>query len=123
MYDHIGLQIENVDASVRFYSAALGPLGLVLCSHDASGAGFGPLDAPALWLYRVDSKKGMPARPVHVALHASDRAMVDRFYNLGLSAGGRDNGGPSVRTDYSPTYYAAFLLDPDGNNIEAVCLR
>ncbi|MEO8630651.1 MAG: VOC family protein [Betaproteobacteria bacterium] len=123
MYDHIGLQIENIDASVRFYTGALSALGFGLCSRDASGAGFGAPNAPSLWLYRAGSEKGMSARPVHIAFRAPDRASVERFYNLGLSAGGRDNGGPGLRTDYSPIYYAAFLLDPDGNNIEAVCLR
>src|SRR6516165_10755287 len=93
MYDHIGLRVGNLDAAVRFYTAALAPLGFVLCSKDANGAGFGPKGEPALWLH----------------LHE------------GPKAGGRDNGAAGPRTDYSPTYYAAFLIDPDGNNVEAVC--
>ena len=118
MYDHIGLKTRDLDASVRFYKAALAPLGYELCSRDESGAGFGPPGAPALWLY-PDSKAASRA---HVAFRAPNHASVDRFHKGGLAKGGRDNGAPGHRADYSPTYYAAFLIDPDGNNIEAVCL-
>ncbi len=120
MYDHIGLKVRDIDASVRFYRAALAPLGHVLGSHDASGASFGPPGEPAFWLYRAEDAGG-PG--VHVAFRAADRATVARFHAEGLSAGGRNNGGPGLRADYSPTYYAAFLLDPDGNNVEAVCTQ
>jgi catechol 2,3-dioxygenase-like lactoylglutathione lyase family enzyme len=119
MYDHIGLKVRDLDASVRFYSAALAPLGHVLSAHDASGAGFGAPGEPALWLYPA---KGATGFGTHVAFRARDRKAVDRFHASGLEAGARDHGGPGLRTDYSPTYYAAFLLDPDGNNVEAVCL-
>jgi catechol 2,3-dioxygenase-like lactoylglutathione lyase family enzyme len=118
MYDHVGLKVASVEASVRFYSAALEPLGHVLSSMDASGAGFGPPGAPALWLHRIEKSAG-PG--VHVAFRASSRSAVDAFYKRGIEAGGRDNGQPGLRADYSPTYYAAFLIDPDGNNVEAVC--
>ena len=120
MYDHIGLKVQDIDASVRFYAAALGALGHELASRDASGAGLGPRGAPALWLYATPGK---PAAGVHVALRATSRAQVDRFHAEGLRAGGRDNGRPGLRTDYSPNYYAAFLTDPDGNNIEAVWME
>jgi catechol 2,3-dioxygenase-like lactoylglutathione lyase family enzyme len=120
MYDHIGLKVKDLDASVRFYKAALAPLGQVLCSSDDSGAGFGPKGEPALWLYRV---KGSAGSGAHVAFRAPDRAAVDRFHKEGLKAGGRDHGHPGLRADYSPSYYAAFLIDPDGNNVEAVCMR
>jgi catechol 2,3-dioxygenase-like lactoylglutathione lyase family enzyme len=117
MFDHIGLRVKDLGASLRFYEAALAPLGYVLCSRDESSAGFGPAGVPALWLYA-----GAPGA-AHVALRARDRAAVDRFHAAGLEAGGRDHGRPGLRADYSPTYYAAFLVDPDGNNVEAVCLR
>lgn len=120
MYDHVGLKVKDIDASVRFYGAALAPLGYVLCSRDDSGAGFGPKGEPALWLYAA---KGSASPGVHVAFRAPNRAAVDRFHASGLQAGARDHGRPGLRADYSPTYYAAFLLDPDGNNVEAVCLR
>jgi len=116
MFDHVGLQVRDIAASARFYAAALAPLGHVA---DGSGSGFGPADAPALWLHAsaIADRAGS-----HIALRAADRAAVDRFHREGLRAGGRDNGKPGLRTSYGPTYYAAFLLDPDGNNIEAVCL-
>lgn len=120
MFDHIGLQVKDLAASVRFYKAALAPLGFVLCSQDETSAGFGPKDAPALWLY-LDAK-AKPAR-THVALRADAHDAVDRFFAAGLEAGGKDNGKPGLRADYSPTYYAAFVLDPDGNNVEAVTYR
>ncbi len=119
MYDHIGLKVANFDAAVRFYQAALEPLGHVMGSQDESGAGFGPPGSPALWLYRVAGSKGSGT---HVAFRAPDRNAVDRFHAAALKAGGRDNGKPGLRADYSPTYYAAFTIDPDGNNVEAVCL-
>ena len=119
MYDHVGLHVKDLKASVRFYRAALAGLGHALCSEDASGAGFGPEGAPALWLH---AGEGTKAPGVHIALAARDRASVDRFYKDGLKAGGADNGKPGVRADYGPTYYAAFLTDPDGNNVEAVCM-
>jgi catechol 2,3-dioxygenase-like lactoylglutathione lyase family enzyme len=118
MYDHIGLKVKNLDASVRFYTAALAPLGYVLCSHDESGAGLGPKDAPALWLYPHQGPAGAGS---HIAFRAPDHAAVQKFHSAGLKAGGRDNGAAGPRADYSPTYFAAFLIDPDGNNIEAVC--
>jgi len=119
MYDHIGLHVKDLSASVRFYETALAGLGHVLCSQDASGAGFGPEGAAALWLY---ADKGTKAPGVHIAFRARNRAAVDKFYKDGVKAGGGDNGKPGLRADYSPTYYAAFLTDPDGNNVEAVCM-
>lgn len=118
MYDHVGLAVKDIGASVRFYTAVLAPLGYVLCSRDETSAGFGPPDAPALWLYLSTERR--PAA-THVAFSAGARKAVDRFHAAGIEAGGRDNGCPGIRADYAPKYYAAFLFDPDGNNVEAVC--
>lgn len=119
MYDHIGLRVADLNTSVRFYEAALGGLGYAVCSLDASTAGLGPKDNPILWLYQSTTAIQGGA---HVAFRAADHASVNAFHAAGVKAGGCDNGAPGIREDYSANYYAAFLLDPDGNNIEAVCL-
>jgi catechol 2,3-dioxygenase-like lactoylglutathione lyase family enzyme len=118
MFDHVGLRVKDLDAAARLYAAMLAPLGYVPGARDESYAGFGPKDHPALWLHLHKGAAG-----AHVALRAADRASVDRFHAAGLQAGARDNGAPGLRADYGPAYYAAFLVDPDGNNIEAVCMR
>ena len=116
MFDHVGLKVKDSIVSARFFKAVLAPLGYV---PDSSGTGFGLRDAPALWLYQSESTRG---GGTHLAFLAKSRGAVDRFHREGLKAGGRSNGEPGVRADYSPNYYAAFLIDPDGNNVEAVCL-
>ena len=118
MYDHIGLRVKDLAASVRFYEATLKGLGFVPGSKDSASASFGPRGQAAFYLYAAPSA---PRAGTHVAFSAPDRKAVDRFYALGLEAGARDNGAPGVREDYSDNYYAAFLIDLDGNNIEAVC--
>lgn len=123
MYDHIGLKVKNVATSASFYRAALGPLGHELASQDEASAGLGPKGAPALWLSASPAGSAAADRGVHVAFAAPSREAVDAFHAAGLAAGGRDNGRPGLRRDYAPNYYAAFLTDPDGNNVEAVCLR
>ena len=120
MFDHVGLRVMDVEASVRFYETTLAALGHSLCSRDELGAGFGPAGAPAFWLQRNLGQSGPGG---HVAFRAADRGSVDRFHAAGLAAGGGDNGAPGLRADYGPAYYAAFLIDLDGNNVEAVCLR
>lgn len=118
MYDHIGLQVKDVSSSAKFYQAALGGLGHVLASLDEDGAGLGPKGSPALWLYKSARAEGGS----HIAFAAASRSAVDRFHKDGLKAGGKDNGKPGIRTGYGANYYAAFLIDPDGNNVEAVYL-
>ena len=111
-------RVADLDASIRFYTAALAPLGYTLCSKAAGGAGFGPAGAPALWLHL---HKGQAGTGAHVAFRAPDHAAIEKFHSEGLKAGGRDNGRAGARKDYGPSYFAAFLIDPDGNNVEAVC--
>ena len=120
MFEHIGLKVRDIDASVRFYTAALGALGYEVTSQDESAASFADPQGSSLWLY-ADAQ--LPHSLVHIAFSAPERGAVDAFYREGLRARGRDNGAPGVRKDYGPSYYAAFLFDPDGNNIEAVCLK
>jgi len=114
MFDHVGLKVKDLEASVRFYRAALGALGHDVGSKDETSASVG-----ALWLY-ADKQ---PKSTTHVAFRATSRKQVDRFHAAGVDAGGKDNGKPGIRGDYAPNYYAAFLVDPDGNNIEAVFLE
>ncbi|MDH5821986.1 VOC family protein [Luteimonas sp. RD2P54] len=116
MFDHVGLQVRDLETARRFYRAALAPLGHV---QDESGTGFGPKGAPALWLYETKDKA---VARTHLAFGAATREAVERFHRAGLEAGARDNGGPGLRAEYGPGYFAAFLVDPDGNNVEAVCL-
>jgi catechol 2,3-dioxygenase-like lactoylglutathione lyase family enzyme len=124
MLDHIGLSVADFARSKAFYEAALKPLGLSLImaipaeeTGDDAHAGFGAAGNPFFWI-------GTGARPrggTHVALTADTRAEVDAFHRAALAAGGRDNGAPGLRPHYHADYYGAFVLDPDGNNIEAVC--
>lgn len=117
MYDHVGLRVKDLKASARLYAAVLAPLGHTAGFEDAASAGFGPKGAPSFWLVRDKAGGG-----THVAFRAEDRASVNRFHAAGVEAGARDNGAPGLRKDYGPSYYAAFLVDFDGNNVEAVCL-
>ena len=116
MLDHVTLTVADLDASKQFYEQALEPLGYAVA---AEGEGFAALGAgdhavPDFWL-----RAGEPRSPVHVAFRA-DRAGVDRFHEAAVAAGGTDNGGPGVRAHYHENYYAAYVRDLDGNNIEAV---
>ena len=117
MIDHIGLQVSDFARSKRFYAAALAPLGYkVLMEFGDDAAGFG-VERPDFWI----GKGAKPTAATHVCFAASSRAQVDAFHKAALAAGGKDNGGPGLRTQYHPTYYGAFVLDGDGNNVEAVC--
>ncbi len=127
MLDHIGFAVADFDRSRAFYDAALTPLGLgrvmevsAAETGHASHAGYGEDGKPVFW---IGSHGGPAGVSFHVAFAAADRAAVDRFHAAALAAGGRDNGAPGLRPHYHPNYYAAFVLDPDGHNIEAVCHR
>jgi catechol 2,3-dioxygenase-like lactoylglutathione lyase family enzyme len=117
MYDHLTLKVRDLQASLQFYRRVLEPLGHVLASSDETSAGLGAEGAAAFWLLAQPRE---PTRGIHIAFRAPTRAAVDAFYRAGLASSGRDNGPPGPRPDYGSTYYAAFLFDPDGNNIEAV---
>jgi catechol 2,3-dioxygenase-like lactoylglutathione lyase family enzyme len=124
MIDHIGINVSDFAASKKFYSAALKPLGFELLMEIPKAvtghtdiAGFGERPKPEFWI-----SGGKPNNPPnHIALRASSRAVVDEFYRAALAAGAKDNGAPGIRAHYHADYYGAFVLDPDGHNIEAVC--
>ena len=116
--DHVGLEVSDYETSKAFYERALAPLGLKLMMEPIPGVGGFGGDFPFFWV----GNRGRGAQSgVHVAFTAKDRDMVDAFHAAALGAGGTDNGGPGVREIYHPDYYGAFVLDPDGNNVEAVC--
>lgn len=116
MIDHINVAVADLRASQRFYSAALAPLGIAVVMEHAAGVGFGRDGRPTFWI-----SDRPPSGPLHVAFTSPNRRTVDEFHRAALVAGGRDNGPPGVRPQYHPSYYGAFVLDLDGNNIEAVC--
>ncbi len=124
MFDHVGLRVRDLERSARFFQQVLEPLGHGLQSQGQGYAGFGPKGAAALWLHEHAVAAGESApRGVHVAFVAPSREAVTRFHAAGLREGGRDNGGPGLRKDYGDSYFAAFLVDLDGNNVEAVCTK
>jgi catechol 2,3-dioxygenase-like lactoylglutathione lyase family enzyme len=121
MLDHISLGVRDIARTKRFYDAALAPLGYTCLSAGADSLGYGR-DAVALWIGQserpvpTDDKSGL-----HVCLAAPSRRAVDAFHEAALAVGGRDNGAPGLRRDYGPSYYAAFVVDPDGYRLEAHC--
>lgn len=117
MIDHIGLSVTDVANSKAFYRSALAPLGYAVIMEFAGDVGFGVPPKPDFWIGRA----GTDVLPTHIAFRADSRTQVDAFYKAAMAAGGRDNGAPGLRPDYHANYYGAFVLDPDGNNIEAVC--
>lgn len=127
MLDHIGFSVSDLNHSRSFYERALAPLGVVkimeLSAEQTGGSGhvgFGEGGKPYFWIGDgVGALKGT----LHVAFAAADRASVDAFHRAALAAGGRDNGAPGLRPHYHASYYGAFVLDPDGHNVEAVCHR
>jgi len=124
MIDHTGILVSDFAKSKAFYLQALAPIGYTLLlelpaavTGHTDVAGFGEAPKPDFWISR-----GAPNKPpIHIAFRATSRAMVDAFYQAAMAAGGVDNGPPGLRPHYHPNYYGAFVLDPDGHNIEAVC--
>lgn len=122
--DHISLNVEDIARAKTFYAKALAPLGFSLMMEFPASvtgsvdvAGFGYQEKPFFWL----SASGRQTPHTHIAFGADSRAMVDAFHAAAIAAGGTDNGPPGVRAMYHPSYYGAFVLDPEGQNIEAVC--
>jgi len=118
--DHVGFAVSDFERSRQFYGAVLKTLGIELLADFAikgdQHAGFGR-GKPDFWI-----STGKPLRgSVHVAFTARSRAEVSAFYSVAVSMGGRDNGPPGIRAHYHPNYFGAFVLDPDGHNVEAVC--
>jgi len=121
MFDHVGLNVKDYAASRAFYEQALEPLGYSIAMDFAQwkACGFGTDEKPIFWV----AEREPFGTGTHVAFGAGDRATVDAFHAAALAAGGTDNGAPGIREGYHPAYYGAFVLDPDGNNVEAVCHR
>lgn len=120
MIDHIGIKVSDLARALPFYDRALAPLGVGRAMQfpeesEPTGVGYGRGGKPSLWV-----SAGAPAGPIHIAVAAASRAEVQGFHAAALAAGGTDNGGPGLRPEYHPSYYAAFVIDPDGNNLEAV---
>jgi catechol 2,3-dioxygenase-like lactoylglutathione lyase family enzyme len=115
--DHVGFNVSDFEASKAFYLRALAPLGIGVAAQGDGWAMLGRPGKPQFWI----GSFGAPPGPIHVAFAAEDREQVRRFHEAALAAGGKDNGAPGVREHYHPHYYGAFVLGPDGHNIEAVC--
>ena len=119
MIDHVIMSVSDAVASRKFYEEALAPLEYRVVMEMEGACGFGLLQKPDFFIRQGDAT----APAVHLAFAARDRAAVDAFYEAAIAAGGTDNGEPGLREDYHPNYYGAFVIDPDGHNIEAVCQR
>lgn len=119
MFDHIGFGVSDIDLSRDFFLKALAPLGVSLAMQGPGSIGLGRQGKPSLWLYA----QARVAGPLHIAIAADTHAQVDAFHRAALAAGGKDNGPPGLRPHYHPHYYAAFVIGPDGHNVEAVCHR
>ncbi len=117
--DHVGLRVSDFEKSKAFYSRSLAPLGILLLFEEDGNVGFGEGEKAPFWI----GPHAEPSVKTHIAFKAETRRQVDRFYREAIAAGGIDNGPPGVRQEYHPDYYAAFVIDPDGNNIEAVCRK
>jgi catechol 2,3-dioxygenase-like lactoylglutathione lyase family enzyme len=119
MIDHLSLKVRDFARSKDFFLAALAPLGYGLVrDYTPHAVGIGPEGRPVFWVVAAEQ-----SAPTHVAFSARDRSMVGAFHTAALAAGGRDNGAPGLREHYHPHYFGAFVIDSEGNNIEAVCHR
>ena len=116
MLDHVSLRVQDLDRALAFYKPALAAIGYRVLMEFPGTVGMGADGKPDLWISQTDQ----PVSPIHIAL-SSTRPSVDAFHSAATAAGGSDNGPPGLRADYHPHYYAAFVRDPDGNNIEVVC--
>ena len=116
MIDHVTLNVRDLEACQAFYTAAFQPLGYELMLEYVEGCGYGADGKPDFFL----AHRAEPSAPVHVALRGPDRSAVEAFHEAALAAGGKDNGPPGIRRVYHEYYYGAYVLDPEGNNIEAV---
>jgi catechol 2,3-dioxygenase-like lactoylglutathione lyase family enzyme len=114
--DHVGINVSDIEASRRFYEAALAPLGYSKIADFGEAVGFGAQGKPDFWI----ETRGTPGA-VHVAILSADRTTVDAFHEAAVAAGGTDNGPPGPRPQYHENYYGGYVLDPDGHNVEAVC--
>lgn len=117
MFDHVVFGVRDYAASKAFYLAAFAPIGMRIVAENALGLEMSADGQASLCIFPTEEK---PAH-LHLALRAANRRQVDEFHRAALAAGGRDNGGPGVRPQYSASYYAAFVIDPDGHNVELVC--
>jgi catechol 2,3-dioxygenase-like lactoylglutathione lyase family enzyme len=115
--DHVGIRVSDYEKTKAAYNAALAPLGITLLMEFPNVGGWGKGHKPELWVATDPTRQ---IAPVHVCLKAKSREEVDAFYAAAIAAGLRDNGPPGLRLMYHPTYYGAFVLDPDGHNLEAV---
>jgi len=115
--DHIGFGVSDFEKSKEFYIKCLKSLGITLIREEGSTVGFGKNNKAVYWFGpSIEAYK-----PIHIAFAAENRTQVDEFYKAAIAAGGKDNGPPGIREMYHPNYYGAFVFDPDGFNIEAVC--
>ena len=116
-FDHIGFGVTDFEKSKAFYTKALAPLGIGVVMEGPGWAMLGRPGKPEFWFGTYGKVPG----PIHIAFAAANRAEVRAFYEAAIAAGGKDNGGPGIRAQYHPNYYGAFVFDPDGHNVEAVC--
>jgi catechol 2,3-dioxygenase-like lactoylglutathione lyase family enzyme len=120
MLDHLSIGVTDLARSRAFYEGALAPLEYKVIFESSGVVGLGAADDTDFW---ITTERPAPGGQIHIAFAAADRSVVDAFHEAALAAGGEDNGGPGVREIYHPDYYGAFVLDPDGHNVEAVCHR